>query len=140
MLDKPSAGLSLAMVDRVLATASKLRETGTSVILVEQLIEKAISISDRVYALVGGALVLEARGDEPGLAQRLEKAYFPHGWWIVVCKRFPKSGPDTVTHLIAATTNQASRTAVTIIQLSLAELAGGVCCKNITWASILTQK
>jgi branched-chain amino acid transport system ATP-binding protein len=79
MLDKPSAGLSLAMVDRVLATASKLRETGTSVILVEQLIEKAISISDRVYALVGGALVLEARGDEPGLAQRLEKAYFGHG-------------------------------------------------------------
>ena len=79
MLDEPSAGLSPVLVDRVLAAAAKLRETGTSVILVEQLIEKAISISDRVYALVGGALVLEAPGDEPGLAKRLEQAYFGHG-------------------------------------------------------------
>ena len=78
MLDEPSAGLSPVLVDRVLAAASKLREGGTSVILVEQLIDKAISISDRVYALVGGALVLEARGDEPGLAKRLEQAYFGH--------------------------------------------------------------
>jgi branched-chain amino acid transport system ATP-binding protein len=79
MLDEPSAGLSPVLVDRVLAAASKLRETGTSVILVEQLIEKAISISDRVYALVGGAVVLEAPGSEPDLAKRLEKAYFGHG-------------------------------------------------------------
>jgi branched-chain amino acid transport system ATP-binding protein len=76
MLDEPSAGLSPVLVDRVLAVAAQLREAGTAVLLVEQLIEKALALSDRVYALARGAIVLEAKGDEPGLPRRLEHAYF----------------------------------------------------------------
>lgn len=79
MLDEPSAGLSPVLVDRVLAVVSKLRESGTAVLLVEQLIEKAIAVADRVYALAGGVIVLEADGREPGLPKRLEHAYFGHG-------------------------------------------------------------
>ena len=78
MLDEPSAGLSPVLVDRVLAVASKLRDNGTAVLLVEQLIEKAIAIADRVYALARGSIVLEAAGNEPGLPKRLEAAYFGH--------------------------------------------------------------
>ena len=37
MLDEPSAGLSPLLVDRVLSVAARLRETGASVLLVEQL-------------------------------------------------------------------------------------------------------
>jgi branched-chain amino acid transport system ATP-binding protein len=78
MLDEPSAGLSPVLVDRVLAAAGRLRDSGTAVLLVEQLIEKALRIADRVYALVRGSIVLEAAGNEPNLPARLEEAYFGH--------------------------------------------------------------
>ena len=76
MLDEPSAGLSPVLVDRVLAAAGQLRDAGTAVLLVEQLIEKAIALADRVYALARGSIVLEAAGNEPDLPSRLEHAYF----------------------------------------------------------------
>jgi len=76
MLDEPSAGLSPVLVDRVLAAVSRLREGGTAVLLVEQLIEKALAVVDRVYALARGSIVLEANAGEADLASRLEHAYF----------------------------------------------------------------
>ncbi|MGA9868123.1 MAG: ABC transporter ATP-binding protein [Acetobacteraceae bacterium] len=76
MLDEPSAGLSPVLVDRVLSVARSLRERGTSVLLVEQLIEKALDLADRVYALARGRIVLVASTAEPDLPHRLERAYF----------------------------------------------------------------
>jgi branched-chain amino acid transport system ATP-binding protein len=76
MLDEPSAGLSPVLTDRVFEVVRRLRETGTAVLLVEQLIEKALALANRVYALARGAIVLEARTDEADLPQRLERAYF----------------------------------------------------------------
>ncbi len=76
MLDEPSAGLSPVLVDRVLAVARRLREIGTSVLIVEQLIEKALLLADRVYALARGSVVLEAETEEADLPHRLEQAYF----------------------------------------------------------------
>jgi branched-chain amino acid transport system ATP-binding protein len=75
MLDEPSAGLSPVLVDRVLDVIARLRGDGTAVLLVEQLLEKALAAADRVYALVQGHIVLEARTGEPNLPQRLEHAY-----------------------------------------------------------------
>jgi branched-chain amino acid transport system ATP-binding protein len=76
MLDEPSAGLSPVLVDRVLAAMETLRKNGMAVLLVEQLIEKALSLADRVYALARGSIVLEARTSEANLPTRLEHAYF----------------------------------------------------------------
>jgi branched-chain amino acid transport system ATP-binding protein len=76
MLDEPSAGLSPVLVDRVLAVARALRETGSAILLVEQLIEKALAMADRVYALARGRIVLEAVTSEADLPHRLEHAYF----------------------------------------------------------------
>jgi branched-chain amino acid transport system ATP-binding protein len=76
MLDEPSAGLSPVLVDRVLAVLRRLREEGTAVLLVEQLIEKALALADRVYALARGRIVLEAQTSEGDLPHRLERAYF----------------------------------------------------------------
>jgi branched-chain amino acid transport system ATP-binding protein len=78
MLDEPSAGLSPLLVDRVLSVAARLRETGASVLLVEQLIEKALALANRVYALARGRIVLAAPTSEPDLPHRLERAYFGH--------------------------------------------------------------
>jgi branched-chain amino acid transport system ATP-binding protein len=79
MLDEPSAGLSPVLVDRVLSVAARLRETGTAVLLVEQLVEKALALADRVYALARGRIVLAASASAPDLPQQLERAYFGHG-------------------------------------------------------------
>jgi branched-chain amino acid transport system ATP-binding protein len=75
MLDEPSAGLSPVLVDRVLVVVKRLRDAGTAVLLVEQLIEKALAIADRVYALARGSVVLEAKTTEPDLPLALEHAY-----------------------------------------------------------------
>jgi branched-chain amino acid transport system ATP-binding protein len=78
MLDEPSAGLSPVLVDRVLNVIGQLRKQGTAVLLVEQLLEKALAAADRVYALVQGHIALEARTGEHDLSHRLERAYFGH--------------------------------------------------------------
>jgi len=76
MLDEPSAGLSPVLVDRVLSVAATLRDQGTAVLLVEQLVEKALRLADRVYAMAQGRVVMEAATSEPDLPHRLERAYF----------------------------------------------------------------
>jgi branched-chain amino acid transport system ATP-binding protein len=76
MLDEPSAGLSPVLVDRVLSVVKQLRKSGTTVLLVEQLVEKALAVADRVYAMAKGEIVFEAKTDESNLPQRLEEAYF----------------------------------------------------------------
>jgi branched-chain amino acid transport system ATP-binding protein len=78
MLDEPSAGLSPVLVDRVLNVMGQLKKQGTAVLLVEQLLEKALAAADRVYALVQGKIVLEAPTGESDLPKRLERAYFGH--------------------------------------------------------------
>lgn len=75
MLDEPSAGLSPVLVDRVLDVLRRLAAGGTSVLLVEQLITKALGVADRAYALARGRIVLEATTGEPDVAARLEHAY-----------------------------------------------------------------
>jgi branched-chain amino acid transport system ATP-binding protein len=65
------------LVDRVLVVVQRLRDSGTAVLLVEQLIQKALAVADRVYALARGSMVLEARTREPDLPLRLERAYLP---------------------------------------------------------------
>ena len=64
---------SLLMLDE------RLREGGTAVLLVEQLIEKALALADRVYALSRGSIVLEAKTGESDLPDRLEHAYLSTG-------------------------------------------------------------
>ena len=76
ILDEPSAGLSPVLVDRVFEVATRLRDEGTSVLLVEQLVEKSLALADRVYAMAHGEIVLQANTNESDLQGRLEEAYF----------------------------------------------------------------
>jgi branched-chain amino acid transport system ATP-binding protein len=76
MLDEPSSGLSPVLVDRVLDVIRRLGSTGTAVLLVEQLVQKALAATDRVYALAKGHVVFEASTGQPDLAMQLERAYF----------------------------------------------------------------
>jgi branched-chain amino acid transport system ATP-binding protein len=57
ILDEPSVGLAPIVTDRVLEVTSALRNDGVAILLVEQLVEKALRYADRVYLLETGRIV-----------------------------------------------------------------------------------
>lgn len=61
MLDEPSAGLSPKYVADVFAMLARVRESGVSILLVEQNVKAALGLADRAVVLVDG----EVRLDEP---------------------------------------------------------------------------
>ena len=54
MLDEPSAGLSPKFVEQVFARLVEIRDSGVTIVLVEQNARAALSIGDRAYVLVEG--------------------------------------------------------------------------------------
>ena len=57
MLDEPSLGLAPKMVDELLAIARRIADAGTTVLMVEQNVRKALAVADRGYVLERGRLV-----------------------------------------------------------------------------------
>ena len=65
LLDEPSTGLAPVLVDEVLAAIAKAnRELGTSVLLVEQDINRVLRVVDRVYVIKLGTSVFTGTADE----------------------------------------------------------------------------
>lgn len=75
LLDEPSGGLSPILVDRILAVSHALCVTGVAVLLVEQLVEKALSYADYGYLVDSGRVV--GRGTPAALHEgsQLELVY-----------------------------------------------------------------
>jgi branched-chain amino acid transport system ATP-binding protein len=67
MLDEPSLGLAPKMVDELLAIARRIADAGTTVLMVEQNVKKALAVADRGYVLERGQIV--ASGDARLLAR-----------------------------------------------------------------------
>jgi branched-chain amino acid transport system ATP-binding protein len=57
MLDEPSLGLAPRMVDELLAIARRIADSGTTVLMVEQNVKKALAVADRGYVMERGTLV-----------------------------------------------------------------------------------
>ena len=64
MLDEPSLGLAPILVDEVLDTVRRLKETGMTILLVEQNVREALDLADRGYVLQTGRIVGEGTGKE----------------------------------------------------------------------------
>ena len=56
LLDEPTEGLQPSYVDRILETVSGLRATGTAMLLVEQKVEAALAVADRIAFLENGRI------------------------------------------------------------------------------------
>jgi branched-chain amino acid transport system ATP-binding protein len=57
MLDEPSLGLAPKMVDEMLAIVRRIADAGTTVLMVEQNVKKALAVADRGHVMERGALV-----------------------------------------------------------------------------------
>ena len=57
MLDEPSLGLAPIVVDQVMEVLQRLRAAGTTILLVEQMVERALDIADHAYVLQNGAVI-----------------------------------------------------------------------------------
>jgi branched-chain amino acid transport system ATP-binding protein len=76
LLDEPSLGLAPALVHAVMRLLQDLREDGLTVLLVEQNVQEALKVADRVYVMTSGAIQIEGHAAElraGGL--ELERAY-----------------------------------------------------------------
>ncbi len=72
ILDEPSMGLAPVLVDVIFETIEKIRESGTTILLVEQNALAALRIADYAYVLESGHLKLEGEAkklaDDPAIA------------------------------------------------------------------------
>ncbi len=75
MLDEPTLGLAPLFVEKIFDLIGNIRSQGTTVLLVEQNVQQALSIADYSYAVENGSLVLEGTGRELLQDERLTKAY-----------------------------------------------------------------
>ena len=57
LLDEPSEGIMPILVDEMFELFVRLKQRGTTILLVEQNVERALSISDRAYILDQGEIV-----------------------------------------------------------------------------------
>ena len=75
MLDEPSMGLAPILVEQVFDIIQSLHKAGTTILLVEQNAQMALSIADRAYVLENGKVSLSGTGEELAKSEQVQKAY-----------------------------------------------------------------
>ena len=75
MLDEPSMGLAPILVEQIFEIIQNLHKAGTTILLVEQNAQAALSIADRGYVLETGKIVTTGSGEELLESPAIKKAY-----------------------------------------------------------------
>lgn len=75
MLDEPSMGLAPILVDQIFEIIKALNKAGTTILLVEQNAQMALSIADRAYVLETGRIVNTGTGKDLLNDDSVKKAY-----------------------------------------------------------------
>ena len=75
MLDEPSMGLAPILVEQIFDIIQELNQHGTTILLVEQNAQAALSIADRGYVLETGKIVTSGTGTELLASPEIKKAY-----------------------------------------------------------------
>ncbi|MFF7951814.1 ABC transporter ATP-binding protein [Streptomyces griseorubiginosus] len=75
MLDEPSMGLSPIMMQKIMATIVELKSQGTTILLVEQNAQAALSLADQGHVMEVGNIVLSGTGQDLLHDESVRKAY-----------------------------------------------------------------
>jgi branched-chain amino acid transport system ATP-binding protein len=75
LLDEPSMGLAPVLVELIFETIERIRQGGTTVLLVEQNAVAALEIADRAYVLESGVIKLQGSAEELGRNSDVVEAY-----------------------------------------------------------------
>ena len=75
MLDEPSMGLAPILVEQIFGIIRELHAAGTTILLVEQNAQAALSVADRAYVLETGRITLSGTGKELMASDAVRKAY-----------------------------------------------------------------
>jgi branched-chain amino acid transport system ATP-binding protein len=75
MLDEPSMGLSPIMMQKIMATIAELKSQGTTILLVEQNAQAALSLADQGHVMEVGNVVLSGSGQDLLHDESVRKAY-----------------------------------------------------------------
>ena len=75
MLDEPSMGLAPILVEQIFEIIKSLHKDGTTILLVEQNAQMALSVADRAYVLETGKVTLSGTGEELAQSDEIRKAY-----------------------------------------------------------------
>ena len=75
MLDEPSMGLAPILVEQIFEIIENLHKNGTTILLVEQNAQAALSVADRGYVLETGKIVTTGTGEELLASPAIKKAY-----------------------------------------------------------------
>ena len=75
LLDEPSMGLAPIFIQEIFDIIQDIQRQGTTVLLIEQNANKALSIADRGYVLETGKIVLSGTGQELLASDEVRKAY-----------------------------------------------------------------
>ncbi|MEV6639000.1 ATP-binding cassette domain-containing protein [Amycolatopsis sp. NPDC051371] len=76
VVDEPALGLAPALVDEVYARLGELAEGGLTVVLLEQLLSRAMATCHDVVVLHEGVVAAHGSAADPAFARRAESAYF----------------------------------------------------------------
>jgi branched-chain amino acid transport system ATP-binding protein len=63
-MDEPSLGHAPVVVERLFATLQRIRETGLTLLLIEQNVQQVLEMADRGYVMENGHIVLQGSGSE----------------------------------------------------------------------------
>ncbi len=75
MLDEPSLGLAPLIVMNIMDALARIKQRGTSILLVEQNAAESLRIADRGYVLETGAVVLVGSGHDLMSDQKVKQSY-----------------------------------------------------------------
>ncbi len=75
LLDEPSMGLAPLMVKTIFQVVKDINKEGTTILLVEQNANMALSIADRAYVIETGRVILSGTAEELQASEEIKNAY-----------------------------------------------------------------
>ena len=95
LLDEPSLGLAPLIIKETFETLQKMRESGVTILIVEQNAAMTLRLADRAYVLERGRVSMEGRAEDLAQDDRIKKAYLGLDTGAAADGPLPALAPET---------------------------------------------